>query len=151
MNLRGRWGAIVLATGLAVTGCTLGAGENATPAANSRAEAQSTLAALQAAQRDALDLWARLIAGEDVSCAQAITLPPPITGQASAPPAQQVIDRLSEARSALEQSAARWDLECASAGDVVGLGAARVGQGAARQATEPLQSAESLLAAWPLP
>jgi len=55
---------------------------------------------------------------------------------------------LSAARAALEQSATRWDLECASESAIVGLEAARVGQDAARRATEPLQAAQALLATW---
>lgn len=140
--------AAALGMALAIAGCTLDFGAAAGPATLDRAEAQAYLAALQVAQRDALDLWARLIAGEAISCEQAITLPPPLTEHAGTTRAQEVLDQLSEARAALEQSAARWDLECASASEVVGLAAARVGQDAARRATEPLQAAQTLLATW---
>lgn len=149
VNIRGRWGALARAIGLAlaISGCTLELGA-AEPARVDRAAAESYLAALQAAQQDALDLWARLIAGEEVSCAEAIPVPTPPAGRAETPPAEPVLDRLSAARSALEQSAARWDLECATGGAVVGLDAARVGQDAAHSATEPLQTAQALIAAW---
>src|SRR5690606_39574368 len=74
---------------LAIAGCTLDFGTAAGPATLDRAEAQAYLAALQVAQRDALDLWARLIAGEAISCEQAITLPPPLTEHAGTTRAQE--------------------------------------------------------------
>lgn len=150
MNNRVREAALVLAIGLALAigGCTLELDAAAEQARVDRTAAESHLAALQAAQQTALDLWARLIAGEDVSCVEAIAVPTPPTGRADTPHAEQVLDRLSAARSALEQSAVRWDLECANSGAVVGLDAARVGQDAARSATEPLQTAQALIATW---
>lgn len=152
---QGTWSALALVVALALgaAGCSLdagaaGLGPLAAPAID-RTAAESQLLALQAAQSAALDLWDRLIAGEDVSCAEAIALPPPLEGRAATPQAEQVVAQLGAARSALEQSAARWDMECGYSGAVVGLDAARVGRDAARQATAPLQAAQALLAAWP--
>jgi len=139
---------VVIGLALAASGCTLDLSAPAEPAPLDRAEAQAYLDALQTAQRSALDLWARLIAGDDVPCEQAIPLPAPPEGRASTTQSEQVLAQLSAARAALEQSATRWDLECASESAIVGLEAARVGQDAARRATEPLQAAQALLATW---
>jgi len=139
-----------MALALGAAGCSLDAGPGPrTAPALDRAAVESQLRALQAAQSAALDLWDRLIAGEDVSCVEAIALPPPLAGRATTPQAEQSAAQLGAARSALEQSAARWDMECGYDGATVGLSAARVGRDTARQATGPLQAAQALLAAWP--
>lgn len=140
--------------GLLAAGCTLefaALGDPARPL--DRETATSHLAALQAAQTAALDLWDRLIFGEEVPCSEAIPLPPPL----SLPPAQagdtplaaQVAGQLGAAYDALAQSVARWDAECSYPGAIVGLEAARIGRDAALRAGEPLQAAQALLDAWP--
>lgn len=152
---RGTWRALALVAALALSaaGCSLDAGAagrgSLMPPVLDRAAVENQLRALQAAQSAALDLWDRLIAGEDVLCVEAIPLPPPLDGRAATPQAGQLVAQLGAARSALEQSAARWDMECGYDGATVGLDAARVGRDAARQATAPLQAAQALLAAWP--
>jgi len=155
MKARVRRGALALIVmmALAAGGCTLDTaplGAGADPAIE-RAAAANQLAALQAAQAAALELWDRLIAGEAVSCREAITLPPPLAGRAATVQVEQVLAQVSAARTALEQSAARWDMECGYPGDIVGLDAARVGRDTARQASEPLRAAQALLEAWPPP
>lgn len=153
MIARRMWLALGVALALGAAGCSLDTGAAdlgplAAPAID-RAAAESQLRALQAAQSAALSLWNRLIAGDEVSCAEAIPLPPPLEGRATTPQAEQVVAQLAAARSALEQSAARWDTECGYSGAVVGLDAARAGRNAALQAIDPLQAAQALLAAWP--
>jgi hypothetical protein len=140
--------------GLLAAGCTLELATLADPARPlDRETAASQLAALQTAQAAALDLWDRLIFGEEVPCTEAIPLPPPLSPPpaevADTPPAAQVAGQLGAAYNALAQSAARWDAECSYPGAIVGLEAARAGRDAALRAGDPLQAAQALLDAWP--
>lgn len=140
--------------GLLAAGCTLELAALSDPARRlDRATAANHLAALQAAQTAALDLWDRLIFGEEVLCTEAIPLPTPLSLSgaegADTPLAAQVAGQLGAAYDALAQSAARWDAECRYPGAIVGLEAARAGRDAALRASEPLQAARALLDAWP--
>lgn len=139
-------------------GCTFsGSSARSAPNATTDSATVSTtlaarLAEIQASQAAALNLWDRLIFGEVVSCQEAIPQPQPVTlttAELNAyPNAVQVRDALNGASQAVRNSSDLWNIECNEPRDIVPLSMARDGRATALLATESLNEAAALLAAW---
>lgn len=138
---------------LVVAGCTLStAGSGQASAETVHANLTAKLAQAQAAHAHALNLWDRLIFGEPVSCQEAITVPHTLDlsapERAAHPQAAETEQALNSAIHALAQAAASWDSECAETRDWVPVSTARNARERLLAASESLDTAAALLAAW---
>ena len=140
------WGALLTA----LTACTLARVDDSPQAVRAKLAAQ--LADAQSAQMTATDLWERLIAGEEVSCQEAIPTPPPLTLSErelrAHPSAASVTDALNQAQQALRDAAELWEGTCTTPDVSVPLETARAARQALRTASAALEQAAALLAAW---
>lgn len=141
-----------LAVGLGLAGCTLW-GDAGVTAGQVRADLAAHLGEVRAAQAAALALWDRVIFGETVSCAEAISVPAELVlspqQRTAHPDAETISAALSEATRAVRDSADLWAIECADPRPLISLDMARAGRMAALAATDPLDRAATLLSAWP--
>ncbi|GAB4417036.1 MAG: hypothetical protein Kow00106_12790 [Anaerolineae bacterium] len=133
-----------------LTGCAL-SGSGKGSAANVHAALSARLEEIRTAQNTALTLWDRVIAGETMSCQEAIPVPAAVTlserERTAYPPGVAVAEALNEAIGAIRNAADLWAIECADVRPVVPLDMARAGRNAALAATAPLDRATILLAA----
>lgn len=138
------WACMVLA------GCTLS--DNTPFVDTTYADLTAQLASAQQSQAAALALWDRVIFGEVVSCQEAIPVPEPGTlspGELAAHPGAAAIQsQLNQAIKTLHDSSDLWNIECADERPYVPLNMAKAGRAAALAADQPLNEAQSLLAAW---
>jgi hypothetical protein len=135
---------------LALAGCALTV---APDSANGTRDMLATrLNDARRAQQAALTLWDRIIFGEQVSCQEAIPTPEllalPENGLRAHPDAQAIQDELNAAIQTIHNSSDLWNIECASENPYVSLSMARAGRANALAATESLDAAAALLAAW---
>jgi len=140
------WGALLLT----LAACTLTQTDASPQAVRARLAAQ--LAETQNAYTHAADLWERLIAGETVSCQEAIHTPPPLVlserEQRAHPTAADVQGALDEARGAVQVAAELWQGTCTTPDAAVPLETARAAREALRTADAALEQAAALLAGW---
>ncbi len=130
--------------------CTLSRTDSSPQAV--QAKLADYLANAQNAQMTAAELWERLIAGETVSCQEAIPVPPPLAldkrDRQASPIAPTIANALTNARQAIQTAAELWQGVCTTPEAVVPLETARAARQAIQTADTALQQAAALLAAW---
>lgn len=133
-------------------GCTFTMGDERADPQAVHADLAARLAETRSAQAQALDLWDRVLFGEQVSCQDAIPAPALVTlsrrAREAHPQAVPVQDALNAAITAVHNSADLWSIECAETRDWVPLVMAREGRANALAATDALDAAAALLDAW---
>jgi hypothetical protein len=136
---------------LALAGCTF-RGEQTAAQDNVRDDLAMRLVEAQQAHAAALDLWDRLIFGEQLTCQTYISVPEPLAlstrDLAAHPEADAIQTRINAAIPSLRTSATLWDTECLDARVYVPVHIAQEGRTAALAAGDPLVEASALLAAW---
>ena len=140
------WAALLLA----LAACTLTQVDDSPQAVRAKLAAQ--LAETQSAYMAAADLWERLIAGETISCQEAIPTPSPLAlsarEQRAHATAAPVAEALETARQALQTAADLWQGACTTPDATVPLETARAAREALRTASAALEQAAALLASW---
>jgi hypothetical protein len=141
---------IVVISLLALAGCAMF--DSPSTPDTTRDDLAARLAEVQTSQAVALALWDRVIFGEIVSCEEYIPVPEPVAlteqSLAAHASAAAIQGGLNQAVKAVRDSSDLWNIECAEEREFVPLNMAREGRATALAATEPLNEAAALLAAW---